>query len=130
SAAFPSIMPEVSVNIAMSRKAPKSSRDVAAIPGRINRIHGRAKALMLPEFGSSKHMSNVLIIMNAKDSSVNSVLNLKYDKSVDKVIIALGITRIFTQEPDDRKEGRTPGLSAEDPVVQRLSRTVIPKHLL
>jgi predicted fused transcriptional regulator/phosphomethylpyrimidine kinase/predicted transcriptional regulator len=132
SAAFSGIMPEVSVNIAMSRKAPKSSRDVAAIPGRINRIHGRAKALMLPEFGSSKHMSNVLIILNSKDPSINSVLNLKYDKSVDKIIAALGIARIFTQaEPNGGKESRAPpSLSTKDPVVDRLSRTMIPKHLL
>ena len=137
SASFPIIMPEVSVNIAMSRKSPKSSNDVAAIPGRINRIHGRAKALMLPEFGSSRHMSNVLIILNSKVENVNSVMNLKYDAIVDKVIQRIGIPRIFTQvSPAERRvassrlEFSKANPYFDDPVIGRLSMTVLPEQVI
>ena len=134
SAAFPGIMPEVSVNIAMSRKTLKSSRDVAAIPGRINRIHGRAKALMLPEFGSSKHMSNVLIILHSKEPSLNSIMNLKYDKAIDEVISGLAIARIFTRSADKTSSlgfyERSDYTKNHDPVLERLSKTSIPRHVL
>ncbi len=95
---FPSIMPEVSVNIAMCRPSPKSSRDVAAIPGRINRIHGRAKALISPEFGCSNHMSKVLIIFNSKDEKVRAIMNIKYDEFMDNIIEKLRLPKTFTAE--------------------------------
>ena len=132
SASFPSIMPEVSVNIAMSRNNPKSSRDIGAIPGRVNRIHGRAKALMLPEFGCSKHMSNVLLVLKSKNRGVNSIMNLKYDQSVDKAITSLGIAKVFTQLSTERKGGsqRQRSSSMGDPVIDRLMDAVLPEQII
>ena len=126
STSFPAVMPEVSVNIAMSRSNPKTSRDVAAVPGRINRIHGRAKAFVLPEFGSSKHMSRVLLTMNARNPSFRAALNIKYDGTIERALDALHIPKRFTvvQKP----AVRTPAETEEtDPVLARLSGTKMPE---
>ncbi|HZW55729.1 MAG TPA: thiamine-phosphate synthase family protein [Nitrososphaerales archaeon] len=97
SASFPSIMPEVSVNIAMAKTNPKSGRDIAAFPGRINRVHGRAKALLFPEFGCSRHMSNVLLIFRSRFPNVSAVMNIKHDEIIERVIAELGIPSIITK---------------------------------
>ncbi len=118
---FPSIMPEVSVNIAMSRRNPKTTRDVAAIPGRINRIHGRAKAFVLPEFGCSNHMSNVLLLANSKIPDFRAALNIKYDESVGNALDELNLPKRFTSTG---KSGHSVSAirGIDDPVLIRLSQ--------
>lgn len=126
STSFPSVMPEVSVNIAMSRNNPKSSRDVAAIPGRINRIHGRAKAFVLPEFGSSKHMSRVLLIANARNANFRAALNIRYDEMVKRTLDEMRIPWRFTET---RIEKGSPIVMGEtDSVLARLSGTRLPQE--
>ncbi|HVB13016.1 MAG TPA: thiamine-phosphate synthase family protein [Nitrososphaerales archaeon] len=118
---FPSIMPEVSVNIAMSRTNPKTTRDVAAIPGRINRIHGRAKAFVLPEFGSSNHMSRVLLLANSKVPDFKAVLNIKYDDAIGNVLDELAVPKRFTTAAKN-VHGVTKAEQSEDPVLLRLAQ--------
>ena len=125
SATFPLLMPEVSVNVAMSRSNPKTVRDIAAIPGRINKIHGRAKAFVLPEFGSSNHMSNVLLIFNAKSSNLRGAMNLRYDPAIDAALANLGIQRMFTVDAESivrgkRLQARPDSTEPRDPVLKRL----------
>jgi XRE family transcriptional regulator, thiamine biosynthesis regulator len=129
---FPQIMPEVSVNIAMCKARPKSKRDVAAIPGRINKIHGRAKAFVLPEFGASNHMSNVLILFNSKFDFVRSAINLRYDASVDHALISLGIKKIFTKARSSRnpRKNETWGNSSDEVVLERLATVEIRNEVL
>ncbi len=126
STSFPVVMPEVSVNIAMSRSSPKSSRDVAAIPGRINRIHGRARAFVLPEFGSSKHMSRVLLILNSRNPNFRSALNIRYDETIEKALDAAGIQKRFTEAQRGKQETRMES-EETDQVLIRLSRTKLPQ---
>lgn len=123
---FPYLMPEVSVNIAMCRKEPKTSRDIAAIPGRINRIHGRAKALVLPEFGCSNHMSRVLLIFHAKDKNIRSVINLKYDSLVLRSLNELSIPVIFSQPWHLPRRRMSAEISQQDSLLQRLESTKLP----
>lgn len=123
---FPSIMPEVSVNVAMSRSKPRSARDIAAIPGRINKIHGRAKALVLPEFGASNHMSRVLLLANSREPEFKSVINIKYDDVIGEVLEDLGVPKRYTtltkwyrvSYPSKNSEN-------QDPVLTRLSQVKI-----
>lgn len=124
---FPAIMPEVSVNIAACRKRPDSKREIAAIPGRINRIHGRAKAFAQPEFGSSNHMSNVLIIFNGKSEHIKSVMNLTCDESIEKCIFLNKVPK-FTTKAQDTKSKKTavPVLTPEQRVLKRLAEVRIP----
>ena len=105
---FPYIMPEVSVNVAMARENPRTSRDIAAIPGRISKIHGRAKAFVPPEFGCSNHMSKVLLVVNSKNTNLRAALNVKYDANVEKALDELSIPTKVTIEP---KPPRSPNIS-------------------
>ncbi|MDG6906137.1 MAG: hypothetical protein JRN20_10175 [Nitrososphaerota archaeon] len=121
---FPDIMPEVSVNVAMARRNPKTTRDVAAIPGRINRIHGRAKALVSPEFGSSNHMSNVLLLVNSRQSEFRSVINIKYDDVVGRILDDLHLAKRFTNAyKNNGSDSSKVGMSDDDAVLLRLSQT-------
>jgi XRE family transcriptional regulator, thiamine biosynthesis regulator len=131
---FPAIMPEVSVNIAMCRINPKSKRDVAAIPGRINKFHGRAKAFVLPEFGSSNHMSKVLLLFNSKSNHVRSVINLRYDESLDRALSRVGLRTIITKErtiPQRKGEHSLEvPLSNDETVLRRLAGVMLPQAFL
>ncbi len=122
SASFPLLMPEVSVNVAMSRSNPKTVRDIAAIPGRINKIHGRAKAFVLPEFGSSKHMSSVVLIFNSKSNKLRAAMNLKYDEMLDRALTSLGISKVFTSEEH--------AIHGEDQTLTRLGKVLPPDQLV
>lgn len=127
---FPDIMPEVSVNVAMSRNSPKTSRDIAAVPGRINRIHGRAKAFVLPEFGSSNHMSRVLLIANSRRSGLRAAMNIKYDAIVDRALTDLELPRTFTETAKSSRRSQLIGARDDsDPVLNRLSLTRFPPNL-
>ncbi|MDG7002184.1 MAG: hypothetical protein JRN15_24050 [Nitrososphaerota archaeon] len=114
---FPNIMPEVAVNVAMSRTDPKTINDVGAVPGRINKIHGRAKAFVTPEFGSSNHMSKVLLIANSKDLEYRAVMNIKYDDTLSKVLDHIGIPKRYTISTKGQRVIR-----GEDQVLQRLTQ--------
>ena len=129
SASFPAIMPEVSVNIAMSRRNPKSSRDVAAFPGRINRVHGRAKALLFPEFGCSKHMSNVLLIFRSRFPGVSAVMNIKHDESIERIIAEHGIALIATRSKVAPPSAHSTTMKNDDPVLSRLRSTIVPSQI-
>ena len=126
---FPSIMPEVSVNVAMSRSEPKSPRDIAAIPGRINKIHGRAKALVLPEFGASNHMSKVLLLANSREPEFKSVINIKYDDIIGEVLQDLGVPKRFTTSSKAHRVSYLSKTSEDqDPVLTRLSQVRISRE--
>jgi XRE family transcriptional regulator, thiamine biosynthesis regulator len=132
SSQFPQIMPEVSVNIAVCKGDPKSKRDVAAIPGRINRIHGRAKAFVLPEFGSSNHMSNVLLLFNAKSNYIKSVMNLRYDESLGISLSSLAVRKIPTLGKRRLRKDRSYNSEFQSPdqeILERLSRIKIPESI-
>ena len=91
---------------------------------------------MLPEFGCSKHMSNVLLVLKSKNQAVNSIMNLKYDQSVDKAITSLGIAKVFTRLSTERVGSSRGGSqhqrssSMGDPVIDRLMDTVLPEQIL
>jgi predicted fused transcriptional regulator/phosphomethylpyrimidine kinase/predicted transcriptional regulator len=129
SATFPMLMPEVSVNVAMSKTNPKTISDIAAIPGRLNRIHGRAKAFVLPEFGSSIHMSNVLLMFHSKSSILRSAMNIRFDRHVESALQKLRVPRMFTKEVESSGGRRTTSRETEDPVLQRLRGMTLPSPL-
>ncbi len=115
---FPLVMPEVSVNIAFCRPNSKTNSDVAAFPGRINRVHGRAKALIPPEFGCSNHMARVLMIFNRKYPFIRSVMNIKYDSRVELAIEKLGLSKtethlVVTERKKSSKTGKLGQLESD-----------------
>lgn len=91
---FPNVIPEVAANIARSKERAESKADVVAVPGRIVRVGNFARASSKPEFGASKHLSLILIEAKRKDQKINSVINIKFDEKIDKILKELSLKRV------------------------------------
>ncbi|WP_258083676.1 thiamine-phosphate synthase family protein [Thermococcus thermotolerans] len=103
---FPSLIPEVRSNFAYALPSPGGIEDVAAIPGRITAVKGKAFALP-PEFGASTFTAGILVKLAGIRPDIRSVLNIRYGPDVEKAIEAAGfkVTRV-----------KTGGLSEEEAV--------------
>ncbi|MBM3898428.1 MAG: hypothetical protein FJ358_07915 [Thaumarchaeota archaeon] len=120
STTFPSIMPEVSVNLVMSTRSPKGEADVAAMPGRIVNVKGRARGLLAPEFGVSHHMARVLLILHSKFPAIISAMNIRYDQYVAKVLKQNKIECVMT-DPSGR-EGSDPVLHSIQQLLPKIKQ--------
>lgn len=89
--AFVSVMPEVSVNIAYAPPGSSSPEDVVAVPGRIVRVKGRARATLPPEFGASRHIAGVLLLAMNRRPGTAACLNIRYDARMRRVLRRLGV---------------------------------------
>jgi XRE family transcriptional regulator, thiamine biosynthesis regulator len=78
---------------------------------------------VLPEFGCSKHTSQVLLIFHSKNEKLRAGMNIKWDNGVGKVLDELNIPRITTSQVK-RSSGTFEPLS--DLVLQRLAACRIP----
>jgi predicted fused transcriptional regulator/phosphomethylpyrimidine kinase/predicted transcriptional regulator len=94
SATFVNVMPEVSVNIACTASDATSVAEVVAVPGRIVKVRGRAKANLPPEPGASRHLSRVLLLVRRVRPEVCACINLRYDLKVGRILKRLSIRSI------------------------------------
>ncbi len=106
SEAFVRVMPQVSVNIAYAYGEATSVDDVVAVPGRIVKAHGKARAFMKPEFGASTHLARILLEVKSRMKSFNAAINLKYDRQIEKImrrtkLRILRIGGVYPQGVDD-----------------------------
>ena len=72
--AIPLLSPQVRVNIAMATSDAATSSDIVAFPGRLTPIGGKARPLSSPKFGSSSHLSDILLELR-KFNSNNSIIS-------------------------------------------------------
>ena len=91
---FAAIMPEVSVNLVCAPDDAKSASDVVAVPGRIVRVKGRARAILPPEAGASAHMARVLLMAREFRPEFRACINLRYDKKMELTLKRLGLRRL------------------------------------
>jgi XRE family transcriptional regulator, thiamine biosynthesis regulator len=98
SKAFASVMPEVSVNLAYAPSESVSPADVVAIPGRIVKVKGRAKATLVPEFGASRHIARVLLLVMNRRPDIRAALNLRCDAKVMRVLRRLRLKTLVIGE--------------------------------
>lgn len=91
SMAFARVMPEVSVNLAYLAGGGKSVEDVVAIPGRIVKVRGIAKAMQPPEFGASRHMAQVLLLARTRLPEARAAINLRYDGRMNKTLRSMSL---------------------------------------
>ncbi|AEH24435.1 thiamine-phosphate synthase family protein [Pyrococcus yayanosii] len=82
---FPSLIPEIRSNFAYALPNPRGPEDVAAIPGRITVVRGRAFA-MPPEFGVSRHTARLLVKVSNVRPEVRSVLNIRAGGDVEEAL--------------------------------------------
>jgi hypothetical protein len=111
---FVSVMPEVSVNLALAVGDAESAADVVAVPGRIVKVRGRPKAILPPEPGASRHLSRVLLLVRTIKPELRACLNLRYDQKMAAVLKKL---RLKTLEI-----GGYPPSTSRDPTVQALEK--------
>jgi XRE family transcriptional regulator, thiamine biosynthesis regulator len=83
---FINVMPEVSVNIACATPGASTPADVVAIPGRIVKVRGRARAMLPPEAGASAHMSRVLLLVMRRTPQLRACINVRYDRSMARAL--------------------------------------------
>ena len=115
---FANVMPEVSVNIACVAGDAASLADVVAVPGRIVKVKGRARAMLPPEPGASRHLASVLLSVKEVMPSVRACINLRYDSRMDRVLRKLRLKAI--------EVGGYAVSGAEDPAVEALVRRLGP----
>lgn len=104
---FQYVMPEVSVNIVMAVQDGKTEADVAAFPGRIVKIHGRAKHISSAEFNASRHMARMLLTAMQRNPELRAAINIKYDDKVEDILSSMNLsfTRISSEDHRASLEG-------------------------
>lgn len=83
---FSRLMPEVRVNIVYALPGARSSREVAAIDGRITVVNGYPLASGLPRWGASDHMARLVIEARKHRPEFNAGINFKCDDRIIAVV--------------------------------------------
>lgn len=83
---FPLVVPEVGTNVAMAIPGAKSVDDVAAVPGRIVVVEGRARAVGCPWFGASSHLARLLLERMKYDPNKLGAINIQFSSSILKAV--------------------------------------------
>ena len=97
------LIPEVRSNFVYAVGGAEDTGDVAAIPGRITAVKGRAFALP-PEFGASKFMAGIVLEVMKFRPEIRSVINLRYGEDVENALELAGfkVARVRTGGLDER----------------------------
>ena len=105
---FAYLMPEVRVNIVYALPNAKSSKEVAAVDGRITVVRGYPRAAGLPVWGASDHLARLIIESRKYAPSINAGINFKCDRQIIEIVKKYarekGISSGWidrTQEPDE-----------------------------
>ena len=99
---IPLLSPQVRVNIAIASNDATSSSDIVAFPGRLTPIGDKARPLSSPKFGGSSHLSDLLLELRNFDSSIQTIINLRWDPIVYEALKKLNIKYIkLVREGDD-----------------------------
>ncbi len=92
--AIPLLSPQVRVNIALASNGAISSSDIAAFPGRLTPVGGKARPLSSPKFGASSHLSDLLLNLRQFNSNVSVIINLRWDSVISELLNDLKIISI------------------------------------
>ena len=71
------VLPKVGMNIAACLNSATTPEDVAAVPGKINAVEGELRTHGKPQFGSSKHLAEMLLEARKNDSSKSAIMNIR-----------------------------------------------------
>ncbi|TQQ80911.1 transcriptional regulator [Halonotius terrestris] len=98
-------IPNVGTNVAMALPDAEGATDVAAVPGRIHAMRGRANVPADPEFGASEHVATTIQAVMAVDPDLRGALNLRTTDALLAAAEAAGVqTATFDAEYEDRAE--------------------------
>src|SRR6056297_1440662 len=79
---FASLIPAVGSNLVECLPNAEGIDDVAAIPGRIFDVKGKATVPSDPEFGVSEHVASVLLAAREAGRDVHAAVNVRYDPDI------------------------------------------------
>lgn len=99
---LPILSPQIRVNIAMASAKAIDNSDVAAFPGRLTPVGGKARPLASPKFGASSHLSNLLLSIRQLDSLISIILNLRWDSVISELLTDIGVSSVkLVRDGDD-----------------------------
>lgn len=82
------LVPALRINIVHSIPEPSGPEDVASFPGRLQTRDGEVKDARPPEFGSSKHLSRILIRAMEYHKGIHSAGSIFYSQKIKKALEA------------------------------------------
>ena len=97
---FATLIPAVGSNLVEALPGAETITDVAAVPGRILDVKGRATVPSDPEFGVSEHVASVLLAARRGGSDARAAINVRYDPEVVAALEADHETVEFDAEAD------------------------------
>jgi len=71
------VLPNVGMNIAACLNSASSASEVAAIPGKITAVEGELRTHSKPQFGSSKHLAEMLLETRKSDATKAAIINIR-----------------------------------------------------
>ena len=89
---FATLIPAVGSNLVQALPDGDGIDDVAAVPGRILDVKGRATIPGEPEYGVSEHVATLLLAAREAGHPARAALNVRYDDSVIGALEAAGHT--------------------------------------
>ncbi|GAA0720402.1 putative fused transcriptional regulator/phosphomethylpyrimidine kinase/putative transcriptional regulator [Halorubrum trapanicum] len=100
---FAGLIPNVGANVAESLADAATVDDVAAVPGRLVDVKGRAMVPGEPEFGVSEHVATVLLAAREAGADVRGAVNLRYEPETVETLGAAHPTVEFDAERPTRE---------------------------
>ncbi|MFB6117274.1 thiamine-phosphate synthase family protein [Halosegnis sp.] len=91
---FAGLIPAVGSNLVEALPDADGIDDVAAVPGRILDVKGRATVPGEPEFGVSEHVASLLLAARAGGSDARAALNVWCDESMVEAFTDVGLTAV------------------------------------
>jgi len=91
---FATLIPAVGSNLVEALPEAADIDDVAAVPGRILDVKGRATVPGDPEFGVSEHVASVLLAARAGGSGARAALNVRCDEAVLDALAEAGLDAV------------------------------------
>jgi len=76
------LIPEVSSNLGYGLPYALGHEDVAAFPGRIVRLKDSIATSSDPEFGASRHITNIILTVMKSNPAYRSAMNIRYSEEM------------------------------------------------
>jgi hypothetical protein len=95
---FAALIPAVGSNLVEALPDAEGITDVAAVPGRILDVKGRATVPSDPEFGVSEHVAGVLLAARRAGSDARAAVNVRYDPAIVAALAERHVTVEFDAE--------------------------------
>ena len=101
------LIPEVQMNVGYAIREARGIEDVAALPGRIGRSHGKVRFKGGPEFGVSSHVARLILTYMKYYPHMRACVNLRYDDGLVERAEKFGMAVIQADahEEPERVEG-------------------------